>query len=283
MPKRAPDILRYELDSDKDVNIGSYRNKILAEGDSWFAWGELTSKKEYNLLTEMRFANDTIIVNYAYTGDLIRNMADVGSNLGFFFEFDAIKYDAILVSAGGNDLIDALAGENGFDRIIVPHGANPADQLGSYIDQAALRSLCNSVYRGYVRIVECRDSSQANAGTPLVLHTYDYPTARPAKAKALGKGVSGPWLIRALQLADVPEALWQDMTHTIYDALAKRIGDTTALPNVHVVKSPGTLEAALSGTDAYSNDWANEIHPNRAGYAKISRKIETVLSGLGIN
>ena len=45
------------------------------------------------------------------------------------------------------------------------------------------------------------------------------------------------------------------------------------LPNFHVVDSltlTTTLIPAAAGTTGDSNDWDNEIHPNRGGYKKLA-------------
>ncbi|MBM3394897.1 MAG: hypothetical protein FJY37_09745 [Betaproteobacteria bacterium] len=84
-----------------------FKRKLLAEGDSWFSMGGVPVE---NLLFELDFPSPAIVVNIAEPGDDIVRMADpkrvklfqrlVG--LGRF----AYKWDAILLSGGGNDFID---------------------------------------------------------------------------------------------------------------------------------------------------------------------------------
>ena len=81
-----------------------YDSLILAEGDSWFTIGGLFAP---NLLMSMRFHKDTLILNCASPGDTIVHMSALAHN---YVYKEALRYnyawDAILLSGGGNDLID---------------------------------------------------------------------------------------------------------------------------------------------------------------------------------
>src|SRR5258705_5714150 len=105
--------------NDETIFFGEYTNHLLAEGDSWFAWAHLNLHPSSNILEQLKFRDSTVIVSLAYTGDVIRNMSDE-SNFHLDFELQGQRYHAILLSGGGNDLIDALHPDNGQPAIIVP-------------------------------------------------------------------------------------------------------------------------------------------------------------------
>ena len=130
--------------NDETVDFTQYTNHLLAEGDSWYAWAHLNLKPSSNILEQLDFRDPTVIVNLAYSGDVIRNMSDAASNMQFNFELQALRYHAILLSGGGNDLIDALNPGNGQPGIIVPRGANPPGVADSYVDANALKALAAS-------------------------------------------------------------------------------------------------------------------------------------------
>jgi hypothetical protein len=123
---------------------------------------------------------------------------------------------------------------------------------------------------GYQRIIAMRDTSDANAHTPIVHYTYDYPTPRNAKATFMDHSVRGPWLLPAMQAAFVPEALYQAVTEVVFNALAEALLSLHQPHNgVHVVNTRNTIARAALGTTGLSGDWINEIHPDAHGYSLI--------------
>jgi hypothetical protein len=151
------------------------------------------------------------------------------------------------------------------------------------VDAAALKALTGSVLASYRRVIAQRDGSDANAATPIVLHTYDYPTPRNAKATLLGRPALGPWLLPALRGAAVPEGFYEDVTDIVFDTHADALLTLHDPANgVHVVDTRGTIARAALGATALSGDWINEIHPDAHGYALLARKVAETLGGFGI-
>ena len=276
-----PHVVNVQFD-DEAVDFGRYRHHFLAEGDSWFAWAHINLRKSSNLLEQLQFVETSVVVSCAYTGDVIRNMGDMASNGLFANEMRAVKYDAILLSGGGNDLIDALEARADVAGIIQARASGALEQAASYINAAALSTLLGEVLKGYQQIIAYR-ASTPNSNTPIVLHTYDYPTARNAPATFFGKPVSGPWLLPAMQAAAVPDVLQKAVTKSVYDQLSTALLTLHAPSNkVYVVRTTGTIEPAKAGDTGLSGDWINEIHPNQHGYALIAEKISNQLHQLGL-
>ena len=273
--------------NDETIHFSDYTHKLLAEGDSWYAWAHLNLLPSSNIPEQLEFRESTIIVNLAYSGDVMRNISDSESNSLFYFELQGQRYDAILLSGGGNDLIDALnpaASADGQPAIIVPRGRRRVDNAASYVNATALKALTDNVIASFQHLIAQRDASDANAATPIVLHTYDYPTPRNAKATFMGQGVVGPWILPALQCAAVPMNLYQRVTDVVFDALANALMGNLHQPqnNVNVVDTRNTLTRAKPGTTELDGDWINEIHPDAHGYALIGKKMSDTLSALGI-
>ena len=193
-----PDIIYWRnLDSaDPPISLNdpSYQLKILAEGDSWFSIGALPSS---NLLYELRFSKWTIILSLADPGDTVVHMSELASNRNLEsvlakkrFNY---KWDAILLSGGGNDLFEALG------EIILDKPAKSADPSmpESYIDTKIFTATLRAVQDGYKRIVELRDSKDSlSKNAPVIIHTFDYPTPRNSPANFLFFPVAGPWLYK---------------------------------------------------------------------------------------
>jgi hypothetical protein len=116
-----------------------------------------------------------------------------------------------------------------------------------------------------------------------VLHTYDYPTPRNAKAKVMGQPAQGPWLLPAMQAAIVPVVLYDDVTDIVFNALADALLTLHQPHNgVHVVNTRNTLARAALGATGLSGDWINEIHPDAYGYSLLATKIAGELANVGV-
>ena len=268
--------------NDEQIDFSQYTHRLLAEGDSWFAWAHLNLVPSSSIVEQLEFRKPAVIVNLAYSGEVIHDISDAMSNFQFELELQALRYDAILMSGGGNDLIDALRPEGGGPAIIVSNNGTPG-AADSYVDTAALKALTDDVLASYRRIIAQRDASDANAATPIVLHTYDYPTPRNAKAKFFGQSARGPWLLPAMQAAAVPAGLYEDVTDIVFNALAEallRLHDPAN--GVHVVDTRDTIMRADLGTTELSGDWINEIHPDAHGYALLARVLGKALADLDI-
>ncbi|MEJ2694721.1 MAG: hypothetical protein P8166_17265 [Candidatus Thiodiazotropha sp.] len=271
-----PDVVTWDLVDASDrppwADRAFHKWNILSEGDSWFTMAGLPTS---NLLFELRFPVSTLIVNCAMPGDTIKHISTIANNRGLMrgqSKQDGEQWDLILLSGGGNDLIDEAG-----SILIDPDTrgslkmASPAD----YCNQAHLDALISRIVKGYQRIVELRDAPGAPSnGVPIVVHTYDYPTANNSPARFLGIGLMGPWLYNAFRHDQIPEEDWIGLSDYMFEFLAQGILSLQgSLPHFHVVDTRNTIRRAKPGKRGESGDWLNEIHPKGRGYAKISKLI----------
>lgn len=253
---------------------------FLAEGDSWFTIAAIPSS---NLLLELRLGRWTQVLNLAYPGDTLRNIEDLTGNKDlkrFLAKRNFCSpFDALLLSGGGNDLID------GVGRLIrrKPRpGADPA-AAESYVDTVALAALLLRVQAAFATILSVRDSAHSlSRGSPAFVHTYDYATPRDAPARFVGAlAIAGPWLFKAFAGSGIDITLQQRIADLLTDALAGALleldsangASGKALPAFHVVDTRDTLVRANPTERGNSNDWINEIHPNLDGYRKIAARL----------
>ncbi len=269
-------------DNKPEPDFGLFAQHLLAEGDSWFAWSRLDFRPSSNILEALEFDRKTLIVNLAFTGDVVRNMGNSATNPAFGFELRGASYDGILLSGGGNDLIDALEATGGAGPIIVPRAAGAPDVPASYVSLPALTDLVNDVLTSFRQIVAQRDQSD-NRNAPIFLHTYAYPTPRNAPATFMSKAATGPWLYRAVRAARVPKEQYIPVAKHVYDVMADgllSLDDPAG--KVHVIDTREVLLTAELDTKAVSGDWINEIHPTDGGYRKLARAWEERLAAAGI-
>lgn len=254
-------------------DLGDCARKILAQGDSWFSIGALPPWSTSNVLLELSFTEDVGVVNCAYPGRELRVMADPGA-CGSFANLMAGKFswkwDAILISGGGNDLIAAMQ-----DGLILDSSrwSTTTTSVARYVDAAVLNQFCANIASYMQQVIALRDSGQ-NVNVPLLFHTYDYAVPR----NALAAPDVGPWMYQVVcaQGKNVPEGDWIALADFLIDKLA---GVVTAVAgtNVFVVDTRNKLTPAAFGSQGVSGNWQNEIHPTPGGYSRLALSWEDVL------
>jgi hypothetical protein len=270
--------------------LGELGYRFLAEGDSWFSIGTLNPAKNSNLLFEMAFKQSAGTVNCASPGDTLRRMSNMSKDPNFA---DLLRgrrariWDALLLSCGGNDLIDALAvrGDAPIDkRLVLNQPEWGAESLGParYLSDPGWQTFCTYMRANLEHLVGLRDAGPSK-GVPMFLHGYAYPTPRPS-----GAGASlGPWIHPCVQNYAIPEAdlipLARLLIRRLADLLAGCAADKARFPSLHFFDSALVpMEPAALGATGESGDWVNEIHLTWRGYEKIalpwSAAIEDVLS-----
>jgi lysophospholipase L1-like esterase len=283
MPRK---VVRYRADVIQAMSLGAgdtslspddpdYAWRLLAEGDSWFTIGAIPSS---SLLYELRLKKRTVVLNLGYPGDTIANMSQLSANTEFSRRLThpnwASDWNAVLLSGGGNDLIDRAA------DIIRPGGSGR--KAADYVDAEQLAAFKQAVQAGYRRIVALRDADASpNKGKPIIVHTYDYPTPRPAPATFLIVPITKPWMHPVFEAHQVPKSLRGKIAERLLDALADSLLELESeLPAFHVVDTRNVLQRADIDAKGNSGDWLNEIHPNGDGYRKIADKLAARLDKL---
>ena len=280
-----------ELRSDNPPDLAGQGRRLLAEGDSWFTIGSLNLKQNSNLLFELDLQTSTAIVNCAFPGDTLGRMVDGINDVNFDRmlrkrNFDSF-WEAIIVSAGGNDLIAAaelpVKDKQGqptplADRILLTSAEaatlNPqAIGAAAHVSEPGWARLEAFLLANFQALVSRREEGQS-AGRPLLLHTYSTPTV-------WRKGTAGSkrgWLFAAFETAGIPLPMQQPLADELFGRLRRLLlsldsasGHANALPAVHVFDSASlvTLDKPDTAATTASGDWVNEIHPNKAGYKKL--------------
>lgn len=270
----SPDELQGNGDISKPgVNFswGDYERHYLAEGDSWFSLSAILSPSFlYRFGNNVPLKQSTLIVNCSYPGDTLAKMVDWTRNKNFpkllARKNFGWEWDAILLSAGGNDIIEAALAQTG----ILKAYTNQTSAT-DFIDNDAM-SILEEHLRDYFRyLVSLRDTSEiaANRTIPIYYHTYGYPTPRNAPAFP-----SGPWLYTAFNNKKIPEPYWNNLSDALMDKLAGILRGFSGLgANLRLVDTLANVQLvrALEGSTGSSGDWLNEIHLNNAGKDKVAR------------
>ncbi len=279
------------LDSEQAPPLSEFGWRFLAEGDSWFSMGSLNLFTTANVLQEMVFTQRCIAINCALPGDTLRRVVDTRRDPLFAALLNGARarpWDALLISAGGNDLIDALQ-SRGADvpqsrRLLLraDEWGPPAQGAARYLSDAGWATFSDYLQANFEALLAQRDRGPSR-GCPVFIHGYAVPTPRPA-----GAGPAGPWLLPAIEAYAIAEAdrgaVAQLLIERLASLLSRLAADSARLPNLHFFDSTQVpLDRAQPGTSGQSGDWLNEIHLTHAGCRKIARPwsaaIERVLRG----
>jgi len=258
-----------QIEAELDQQIVEYRSRyalrvqrgerplaILSEGDSWFQYRP-AGKDVIDYLERML---EVDINNLAKPGDEAREILTGEQKARLTRELsqgpmDGHKYDYLLFSGGGNDLV----GSDRFGDWLRDYeeGMSPADVIVRDKMELALGWLKVA----YDALVAIRDAESSQ--TILVFHGYDFAIPN-------GKGVcfQGPWLRPGLVAHGVPEQIRAAVVREfllVFQAFLEQY----ASEDVIVAPTQSTLG---------SLDWANELHPTDDGFERIARVLAAVLS-----
>lgn len=249
---------------------GPFTYRLLADGDSWMDRSSLVIPSlPWFLAHEMdNRAQPVLIINLAIAGSELRQLVDIMKG-EFVWWLQQFRYDAILLSAGGNDFIDAARDPDPGQGLLLNMAGRPLPADGyACVDPAARRLLKDYLDTDFRQLVDAIRADAHNRSTPVFLNSYDTPVARNAPA---GPGF-GPWLYKAYQKNGIDPRLWPALTAGLFHDISSVIqGWSTFDDALHVVPTTGVLNAADPASTGSSGDWANEIHPNASGWTKEAR------------
>lgn len=253
---------------------------MLAQGDSWFSVGSIPPGLTSNLLAQMELTRSAAVVNCARPGVELAHMTDTSTQQSFRKLLTgrfAVKWDAILFSGGGNDLIDAASvgptEPPNLRLLATPAERGPNPPSGdAYISPPGWQTFETHLAAVFDALVAFRDSG-INTRVPMVFHTYAHIMPRPAP---VGLG-HGPWLQPAMVAFAVPQSDWLAVSSALIDRLADLLAGlitahrtTDPACELHLVDSR-SVALVLGDPTATgpSGDFLNEIHPTRGGYTKL--------------
>jgi len=178
--------------------------------------------------------------------------------------FDAFSYKAILLSAGGNDLISQIG------NLLTGSGNSAA------LDDVKLKDAFRKV-ETLLRTFAYARVGTRNAETRIFIHAYDFVTPRNAPVR---HKIAGPWVYPRLMAAGVTDKAAQ--LRLVTELLTRWMDRLTQLalpdspkyiPGFHVLLTQGLLKPANANDTARSGDWEDAIHPTNAGYRVIAERL----------
>ena len=287
-----PDIVLFtpqELTSSGEIGpppIEQFALRFLAQGDSWFSIGAMPPWLTTNLFDRLSLNVSSCAVNCAAPGLKLRRMTDSTHARNFLNLLNgkvARKWSGLLLSGGGNDVIEATQSppQTAADkRLLATSGEWGDASLGGerYVSVDGWRTFSHHLIAVFEELIAERDKAGSlNQGIPIFLHTYDLATPRNASAG----GGQGPWLFPAVRQFGIPEADWPAVGHTLLRKLAallQQIAADPRMPNLVLIDILGTLQPAATSDNHATLHWHNEIHPSKSGYRALADRWELALS-----
>jgi len=227
---------------------------ILTEGDSWFSY-PLNS----NIADYVEMMSDFSFLRLEHNGDEAREILGTGSEqlkkLKYYFKNYPV--DALLLSAGGNDLVSGALPKV-LDKKIT---GNPWQ---SAVKLATLTTVLDDIVAAYSRLLDARDALRPKC--VVVAHSYCYfqPTGRKATGP-FGLLKAGPWMRPVLLAKGIdPDTEGREVARYLVDELHARLKAVAAArPRFQLVD----MRAALPVDNVH---WADEIHPSGTGFRRLA-------------
>ena len=277
--------------------ISNFKYKFLAQGDSWFHFGDLPPWDTTSIPYAIDI-NNACVVNCALSGRKLASMVDWTSNSEFvdmLYGKLAPNWDALLISGGGNDLIDmldVLPRQSGGSRVAQPNRLllEPSERnpmlkgVEKYISEPGWIYFSNRIKSEFLNLIHAMELG-INKDIPVFINTYDYPTPRNAPA-AIN---FGPWMYPPLSSTEfnIPRGDWIKLSKLLIDRLTntlKEVVNANPLKKLILVDTREILIPASLRSKGVSGDWQNEIHPTSKGYKKLAqvwkKELFTVFPGI---
>ncbi|MBT4056054.1 peptidase C14 [Candidatus Peregrinibacteria bacterium] len=237
--------------------------KILAEGDSWFAYPRkfIAFGKDANIIDHLGDKNDLIIYNTSSNGDEAVSMLSGEQKFSLIKRLKHNEFDFLLFSGGGNDIV----GKFDFDFFIREKTAERTWENCIHNDRVELK--ISQIKASYEILCELTIDYSKNQNIKIITHTYDdmLPTDEGFELFDLipfGKSWLHPFLMKK-NITD-----FNDQRNIVYHLLDKfRDAVNEVAQNYDfftVVDTRGTID---------EDEWRNEIHPDSSGFGKIADKI----------
>ena len=260
---------RYRVKPESADRFGPFGHTFLAEGDSWMDASSIRqgSLPEFLARAYNRQGVSNLFINISTSGHTLTRITDM-MNDDFGWWLNQQKYDGILFSAGGNDLIDAARDPDPGMGLLRDMRGQPVPAVASEcVHQEALTKLVDKYLNpNFGTIYKAVRKSKQNASTPIFLNSYDTPVARDAPAI---RGLTGPWLFEAYRKNGIDRSLWNELTKHLFGKLAEAInGWASGRSSVTGIPTTGVLVPADPDSSGESGDWVNEIHPSEGGWKK---------------
>ena len=260
--ERAEEVL-LECDKKRTARNRNRSGKVLvAEGDSWFDY------PGPDILDLLEDIHGYEVEDVAHARDKIEDMAYSNGQLAKFIrKVEKIvdrgsKPKAILLSGGGND----VAGDE--LKQLLNHAQSSAPGLNPNALDAVIDFKLQDSYIHILQAVTTVCQRRIGRKIPILVHGYDYPFPDGRGFWGGWGPLPGPWLRPALLAKGYMDKVeQQDIINELINRFNQMISGLVRLPGFKHVRYVNLL--GLLPTKAW---WANELHPSKAGFKRVTQE-----------
>jgi hypothetical protein len=236
--------------------------RILAEGDSWFAYPRqfLVAGAPANIIDHLAGMDNLLILNTSANGDEITDIISGEQKLFLLKHLHQMDFDLVLLSGGGNDIVGR------YDFGFLLNDKLPEMEWRECINTTRLFIKIRQVELAYREIVE--RILDVHTDMRIVVHTYDFPLPSEAGFELfdvfpVGRSWMYPYFMeKGITEKSDQRKIIRNMLLRLKSTLHKIEKDYP--DNLTVVNTQGLLE---------DRHWLNEIHPTTNGFGLIAQKI----------
>lgn len=246
------------------------RIKILAEGDSWFAYPRqfLLFGAANNVIDWLKkgYKDKLLVKDIASNGDEAVGMLSGEAKLELLERLTKSFFDLLLFSGGGNDIV----GRFDFEYFLLPK-TSPDQSWQDCIHMERFERRLTMIKLAYLDLVELTRQYSKNPEIQIITHTYDLAIPDPRGASFLGGMLDiddgQSWMHPYLLLKGIEDRKDQE---AIVSFLLTRFKDEM----VSLEEATGGVLKVVNTHGIIARDeWLNEIHPNSKGFEKIANHI----------
>jgi hypothetical protein len=269
------------------AGVVQHAGYLILEGDSWFSFplhDEVTERLRDDFNYKTRSA--------AHHGDTAAQMANLPKQLEKLEQvFRDLAEDrhvarAILLSCGGNDVMDALG------ALMNPRAAG-AGVWHPEVRRVVLREQLPIAIATLIgAVVEFSRSYFRQQVRPIIIHGYGNPVP-DGRAYRVVLTLSGPWMKPVFarkgyvsaepqprpelqRNADAMADLMAEFNDAVLPGVRDAVNQQVGQPVVHYVDVRHALSGDLAG-EAYEDDWKDELHPTGPGFGRVASLIDEAI------
>ena len=245
--------------------------KILAEGDSWFAYPRryFAFGSASNIVNQLGKKKSYVIYSCASNGDEAVTMMSGDQKHSLMKRIAANPYDIMLFSGGGNDIVGR------YDLDFFVKEMKPGMSALDCVDGLRVSRKLSQIQAAYEELIERTMEFALNKDMKIITHTYDI--AIPSDKGYLLFDIfpiGESWMYPLLMKRKITDpADQQAIVREILTRFKKMLLEVqgTYPERIRVVDTQGSL---------MPNHWRNEIHPTPQGFKIVSDLIAAEIDRL---
>jgi len=290
--KTSPREHNFLIESTEYAGLWTRSIPVMGIGDSW-----LKAPEFFSSLYPPSLASSLLRLGYKYASGKSDEFKDIGLKLSQIatvsmtkkigqyladLEGTSDKPKAILMGAGGNDLVDPSARPSS-TALYALLTANAEDSASALIEDEVKKFIDIALLAHYKSILDVVTTS--STGIPILIHAYDHPIPDGKQYSGFG-GSRGPWLKTVFDAKGVTAniAVRRAIMRVLIDRLNCMVKtlETSYTARVFHLKLNGVLASQPDFESNIRNYWDNELHASAKGFDVLAQAAKDRLVALGV-